>query len=194
MEHSLADSDASRSITIDAPITDNACGPDRPPDRPNAALAGERAQVASPPASGVSGAASCLSARRARNGPMTDEPMRSTHRRPAPGRERCSRRRACVGLTSAGGGGTPSRPRDAPAPNRHPQTPAANSVCHRPRSLAVRVAVRSCATGKPRRADSGVLVRNPTGVGAPDSLPALRSISFDGPLFSARPRAQFFSP
>ncbi len=64
----------------------------------------------------------------------------------------------------------------------------------RPSRRPVRLAVRSYAIGKPAGAVCRLLVRNPRGVGAPDSLPDHHFIAVDGPLCSVRPSAQVFCP
>jgi hypothetical protein len=50
-----------------------------------------------------------------------------------------------------------------------------------------RLAVRSCAIGKPDGAVRGLLVRDPQGVGAPDSLPPYYLIAVGDPLCSVHP-------
>jgi len=59
-------------------------------------------------------------------------------------------------------------------------------------------AVRSYAIGKPKGTVCGLLVRNPPGGGAPDSLPdslpTRYLIAVGDPPFSVRPVAQVFCP
>jgi hypothetical protein len=64
----------------------------------------------------------------------------------------------------------------------------------RPSTRAAVFAVRSYAIGKPGGAACGLLVRDPLGADAPDSLPTHYHIAVGDPPCSVRPFAQVLCP